>query len=169
MNRWKLHTNFKKKESSFGMANVKHPWYQSCYMHAKGIHGGRLQRKLTASVETQSFDEGCGKKRSYQVVGCRVVYPISDNKWVSLVECVPKKGKITVVKQIMSWSPQEQYLGEGYVWTTGNIMKPQGRTIIRYLSLIKCWKGWLAKSIIVSLMGTKDITRFSLHLRIKKR
>ncbi|CAN6678216.1 unnamed protein product [Malus baccata var. baccata] len=37
------------------------------------------------------------KKEVIKLLDCRVIYPISDSKWVSPVQCVPKKSGVTVV------------------------------------------------------------------------
>ncbi|GKF72489.1 hypothetical protein Tco_0208603, partial [Tanacetum coccineum] len=38
------------------------------------------------------------KKEVIKLLDARLIYPISDNPWVSPVHCVPKKGGITVVE-----------------------------------------------------------------------
>ncbi|GJW91714.1 reverse transcriptase domain-containing protein [Tanacetum coccineum] len=38
------------------------------------------------------------KQEVIKLLDARLIYPISDSPWVSLVHCVPKKGGITVVK-----------------------------------------------------------------------
>ncbi|KAM2026938.1 hypothetical protein ACFX1T_019313 [Malus domestica] len=37
------------------------------------------------------------KKEIIKLLDCGVIYPISDSRWVSLVQCVPKKSGVTVV------------------------------------------------------------------------
>ncbi|KAM1774920.1 hypothetical protein ACFX12_044236 [Malus domestica] len=37
------------------------------------------------------------KKEVIKLLDCGVIYPISDNRWVSRVQCVPKKSGVTVV------------------------------------------------------------------------
>ncbi|KAM2634108.1 hypothetical protein EV1_024625 [Malus domestica] len=37
------------------------------------------------------------KKEIIKLLDCGVIYPISDSKWVSPVQCVPKKSGVTVV------------------------------------------------------------------------
>ncbi|CAN6687783.1 unnamed protein product [Malus baccata var. baccata] len=37
------------------------------------------------------------KKEIIKLLDCRVVYPISDSRWVSPVQCIPKKSGVTVV------------------------------------------------------------------------
>ncbi|CAN6542453.1 unnamed protein product [Malus baccata var. baccata] len=37
------------------------------------------------------------KKEVIKLLDCGVIYPISDSKWVSPVQCVPKKSRVTVV------------------------------------------------------------------------
>ncbi|KAM2074981.1 hypothetical protein ACFX1T_037926 [Malus domestica] len=38
------------------------------------------------------------KKEIIKLLDCGVIYPISDSRWVSPVQCVPKKSSVTVVK-----------------------------------------------------------------------
>ncbi|CAN6584176.1 unnamed protein product [Malus baccata var. baccata] len=38
------------------------------------------------------------KKEIIKLLNCGVIYPISDSRWVSPVQCVPKKSGVTVVK-----------------------------------------------------------------------
>ncbi|KAM1624795.1 hypothetical protein ACFX2K_022943 [Malus domestica] len=38
------------------------------------------------------------KKEIIKLLDCGVIYPISDSRWVSPVQCVPKKSGVTVVK-----------------------------------------------------------------------
>jgi hypothetical protein len=46
---------------------------------------------------SSSKNEGSGKKEVIKLIEDGIIYHISDNKWVSHVHCVPKKGGITVV------------------------------------------------------------------------
>ena len=38
------------------------------------------------------------KKENIKLLDAGIIYPISDSEWVSLVQCVPKKSGITIVK-----------------------------------------------------------------------
>jgi hypothetical protein len=38
------------------------------------------------------------KKEMLKLLKARVIYPISDSEWVSLVQVVPKKGGMTVIR-----------------------------------------------------------------------
>ena len=38
------------------------------------------------------------KKEVIKLLDCGVIYPISDSKWVSPIQVVPKKSGVTVVK-----------------------------------------------------------------------
>jgi len=38
------------------------------------------------------------KKKFLKILKARIIYPISNNKWVSLVRGVPNQGGVTVVK-----------------------------------------------------------------------
>ena len=37
------------------------------------------------------------KKEIIMWLDARIIYPISDNSWISPVQCIPKKGGVTVV------------------------------------------------------------------------
>ena len=53
---------------------------------------------LQGSEETQPNNEGSGKKRVLKRLDAKVIYPISNSSWVSLVQVVPKNGGITVIR-----------------------------------------------------------------------
>ena len=38
------------------------------------------------------------KKEVVKLLDAGIIYPISDSSWVSLIQCVPKKGGMTVVE-----------------------------------------------------------------------
>ena len=48
-------------------------------------------------MDTSSSFQKRGKKRGNTSPRCRVIYPISDSKWVSPVHCIPKKGGVSLV------------------------------------------------------------------------
>ena len=50
------------------------------------------------SEETQLDNEGSGKKEVLKWLDAGVIYPISDNLWVSQVQVVPKNGGTTVIR-----------------------------------------------------------------------
>ena len=58
------------------------------------------------------------KKEIIKMLNFDIIYAISDSEWVSPVQCVPKKGGITVVQA----KNQEQIatIHEECVWTTEN-------------------------------------------------
>lgn len=64
-------------------------------------HKINLQENCSPSVEHQRRlnppMQEVVKKENIKWLDAGVVYPIADNSWVSLVQCVPKKGGITVV------------------------------------------------------------------------
>ena len=37
------------------------------------------------------------KKEIIMWLDAGIIYPISDNSWISLVQCIPKKGGVTMV------------------------------------------------------------------------
>ncbi|GJX17012.1 reverse transcriptase domain-containing protein [Tanacetum coccineum] len=60
-------------------------------------------------------------------------------------------------------------LDVGYGLITRNSMMPQGRIILLYLSLIKCWNDCLGMNIIAFWMGFWDTSKFYWHLKTKKK
>ena len=38
------------------------------------------------------------KKEVIKLLNANIIYPISDSEWVSPVQCVPKKGGMTVIE-----------------------------------------------------------------------
>jgi hypothetical protein len=38
------------------------------------------------------------KKEVIKLLDAGIIYPVSDNKWLSHIHCVPKKGCLTMVK-----------------------------------------------------------------------
>ncbi|GJY93328.1 reverse transcriptase domain-containing protein [Tanacetum coccineum] len=96
------------------------------------------------------------KKEVEKLLDAGLIYPISDSPWVSPVHCVPKKGGITVVKNDDNdLIPTRLVTG----W----------RVCIDYRKLIKCSKDSRETNTIVSSMASRDIFRFPLTRRTKKR
>jgi hypothetical protein len=84
------------------------------------------------------------KKEVLKLLKPGVIYPVSDNEWVSLVQVVPKKGGITVIpmRKMNSFLSRLSPIG-GCVSTTESSTKVLRKFISRYLSLMKCLRGWL--------------------------
>ena len=88
------------------------------------------------------------KKEIIKWLDAGIIYPISDSVWVSLVQCVPKKGGITVVT-----NDKNELIPT-------RITRPQGRIPFHFLSLIKCLTAWRVRISIAFLMDIQDIIRF---------
>ena len=68
-----------------------------------------------------------------------IIYPISDSSWVSPVQRVPKKGRITVMaNEKNELIPTRTVTGWRVCMDYRNSTKPQGKTISHYHSLIRC-------------------------------
>ena len=81
-------------------------------MYAQNIHRRRLQSKCTTSAEAKSIDEGCCQKEVIKCLDAGIIYPTSGSKWVSPVQCVPKRGRMTVVtSEIHKWIPTKIVTG----------------------------------------------------------
>ena len=65
------------------------------------MHKILLNNRYNNSVEQQRrlnpIVKEVVKKEIIKWLDARIIYPISDNSWVSLVQCVPKKGIVTIV------------------------------------------------------------------------
>jgi hypothetical protein len=68
-----------------------------------------------------------------------VIYPVSDSEWVSPVEVVPKKGRMTAIRneKINSFLSGLSPVGE-CVSTIGSSIKLLEKIISCYPSLMKC-------------------------------
>ena len=74
----------------------------------KGISPSFCMHKILLEDEKKGFVEGqrrmnpimkeVVKKEIIKWLDAGIIYPISDSSWVSPVQCVPKKGGITVVE-----------------------------------------------------------------------
>ena len=66
-------------------------------MHAQNYVGRLLQQFNRAKKETEPIMKEVVKKKIIKWLDVGIIYPISDSLWVSLVQCVPKKGIVTIV------------------------------------------------------------------------
>lgn len=66
-------------------------------MHASDIHGRGAQTSSPTIEKIQSCNEESSQKEIIKWMDGRIIYPISDNMWVSSVQYVPKKGWMAVV------------------------------------------------------------------------
>nr|GEX17872.1 reverse transcriptase domain-containing protein [Tanacetum cinerariifolium] len=76
------------------------------------------------------------KKEVLKLLDAKLIYPISDSPWVSLVHCVPKKGGITVVE-----NKENELIPTRLVtgWRTLKIKKrPNSRVLMERLPTIAC-------------------------------
>ncbi|KAK8613604.1 hypothetical protein V6N13_101362 [Hibiscus sabdariffa] len=86
-----------------------------------------------------------------------VIYPISDSSWVSPVQCVPKKGGITVVTNDENeLLPTRTVTGWRICMDYRKLNKATKKDNFPYLSSIKCWIDWREKHSIASLTATQD-------------
>ena len=68
-----------------------------------------------------------------------IICPITDSRWVSSVQCVPKKGGITVVPNDKDeLIPQRIITGYRMVINFRKLIKLLGKIITPYLLSIKC-------------------------------
>jgi hypothetical protein len=78
------------------------------------------------------------KKEVLKLLKAGVIYPISDNEWVSPVQVVPKKGGMMVIhNEKNELIPQRAVTSCRCVSTTGSSTKLLGKIISRYPSLMK--------------------------------
>ena len=81
------------------------------------------------------------KKEILKLLEVGVIYPISDSNWVSLVQVVPKKTGITIVKNQNDELVPTRVQNGWWVCIDYRKLNAPARTISFYLLLIKCLKG----------------------------
>ena len=53
---------------------------------------------MRLAKKAQPNDEGCRKNEVLKLLDTGIIYPVSDSKWVSPTQVVPKKSGVTVVE-----------------------------------------------------------------------
>ena len=66
-------------------------------MHAQDFARGLLQQFCRAVEKIKSHREEVVKKEILKWLVAKIIYPMSDSSWISLVQYVPKKGGVIVV------------------------------------------------------------------------
>ena len=66
-------------------------------MHAQDSTGWWLQQFSRATKETKPYHKGSCEKEIIKWLDAGIIYPISDSSWVRPVQCVTKKGGVTVI------------------------------------------------------------------------
>ena len=92
---------------------------------------------------------------------CGYCLPNQDNKWVSLVQCVPKKGGMAMItNENNEFIPTSTVTRWRICMNYTKLMKPLGRIITQFFLLIICWTGQLGKNIIVFWITNQGTTKF---------
>ena len=79
------------------------------------------------------------RKGVLKLLDAGIIYPISDSNWVSLVQVVPKKGGITMVKsESNELMPTRTITGWRVCMDYRKLYTATVRIISHYLSLTKC-------------------------------
>ena len=99
-----------------------------------------------------------------------VIYPVADSSWVSPIQCVRKKGGMTVVpneknelvpmRPVTGWRVCMDYRKLNSWTEKDHFPMPSG---------IGCWIDLPEKGGIVFLLGIRGIIRFLLHQKIKRK
>lgn len=71
---------------------------QFFHVHAQNSDGSRSQNFNSTPETFKSRMQEVVKKEVIKLLDSGIIYPISDSEWVSPIQCVPKKSRITVVK-----------------------------------------------------------------------
>ena len=100
------------------------------------------------------------KKEVLKLLHAGIIYPILYSEWVSLVQVMPKKRGMTVVKnQKNELIPQRTINGWRMCLDYQKLNKATKEDHFCCPSLMKCWSNWQITLSFVSLMGIQVITR----------
>ncbi|KAM2645801.1 hypothetical protein EV1_019313 [Malus domestica] len=78
------------------LADIKVISPTTCMHHILLEEGSKTSRE--AQRRLNPFMMEVVKKEIIKLLDCGVIYPISDSRWVSPVQCVPKKSRVTVIE-----------------------------------------------------------------------
>ncbi|XP_070057542.1 uncharacterized protein [Nicotiana tomentosiformis] len=138
------------------------------------MHKIKLEDSAKSSIEHKvrlnEAMQGVVKKEIFKWLDVRVVYPIFDSSWTSLVQRIPKKGGMTVVtndkndliptRTVTDWRVCMDYR---------KLNKVTKRITFLSLSWTKCLIGWPAVHSIAFLIVTRATTKFLLLWKIKRK
>ncbi|WMV29871.1 hypothetical protein MTR67_023256 [Solanum verrucosum] len=109
------------------------------------------------------------KKETIKLLDAGVIFPIADSQWVSPVQCISKKGGITVVPnekaKLVATRP---ITGWHVCMAIGSLILGLNKIISHHL-LIKCLIGLQERGGIAFLMEISGTNKSPLHQRIEKR
>ncbi|CAN6712693.1 unnamed protein product [Malus baccata var. baccata] len=93
----KLLRVLKEFKSALGwtLADIKGISLTTCMHHIFLEEGAKPTREAQRRLNPPMME--VVKKEIIKLIDCGVIYPISDSRWVSPVQCVPKKSGVTVV------------------------------------------------------------------------
>ncbi|KAM1961902.1 hypothetical protein ACFX1R_023431 [Malus domestica] len=77
------------------LADIKGISPTTCMHHILLEEGSKTSREAQHRLNPHMME--VVKKEIIKLLDCGVIYPISDSRWVSPVQCVPKKSGVTVV------------------------------------------------------------------------
>ena len=110
------------------------------------------------------------KKEIIKWLDAGVIYPIADSSWVCPVECVPKKGGMTVVPNKKNeLVPMRPATGWRVCMDYHKLNSWTEKTTFLCPSWIRCWIDLPEKGGTVLLMDIRGIFRFLLHQKIKRK
>ncbi|CAN6552291.1 unnamed protein product [Malus baccata var. baccata] len=94
----KLVRVLKEFKSALGwtLADIKGISPTMCMHHIFLEEGAKPTREAQRRLNPQMME--VVKKEIIKLLDCGVIYPISDSRWVSPIQCVPKKSGVTVVE-----------------------------------------------------------------------
>ena len=80
------------------------------------------------------------KKEVVKLLDAGIIYRISDSSWVSPIQCVPKKGGMTVVENQDGKQIPIRVVTGWRVCIDYRKLNSATRIISHYHSLIRCWR-----------------------------
>lgn len=110
------------------------------------------------------------KKEIIKWLDVRIIYSNSDTVWVSLIQCVPKKGGITVIENEKNeLIPTRTVSGWRICIVYRKLNKATRKDDFLSHSLTKYWISWLVKKFIIFLMVIRVTIKLPYFLKIKIR
>ena len=137
----KLMRVLKEFKSALGwtLADIKGISPTTCMHHIFLEEGAKPTREAQRRLNPPMME--VVKKEIIKLLDCGVIYPISDSRWVSPIQCVPKKSGVTVVTNAENELVPTRVQTGWRVCIDYRKLNATTRITSHYRSLTKCLRG----------------------------